>query len=58
MHASIQKPTLTAAQFQERQNIRNAYLVATNEETAAGIKQFQAKQNWFAVACLLELAAE
>ena len=48
----------TPAQRQERQNIRNLYFPATDEEMQTGIEMFAAKKNWFAVACILELRSE
>lgn len=49
---------LRESQKQERMNIRNCYLIATEEELLVGMRNFQEKGNWFAVACLFELYSE
>lgn len=50
--------SLTPAQWRQRQNIRNFFLVATEEELVREIAYREARKDAFAVACLRELLEE
>ena len=54
----IDKSKLTQSQRIERQNIRNAYLAANEDEFRAGVRQFAERGNWFGVACILEIRGD
>lgn len=49
---------LTPEQAQQRSNIRNLYYPATREDLERGARIFASQGNYFAVACVLEIAVE
>jgi len=49
---------VTGGQHNERMNLRNHYLSATQKELQTAIDHYAMKADWFAVACLLELGQD
>jgi hypothetical protein len=54
----ISELELTQEQRNQRSNLRNAYLIATRAEALQGMAQFAERNDWFSIACIVELMGE